>query len=131
LEFLSQLEAVLHFVIGVLVEQARAVEDLHVLLIIVALGVRFVDGSDDVVWPTVVILARLGPFLPISTAVIRITMVNKMAVVVALVGRVVIIPMCWSLGARILIEAHLDLHGIGVLVSGCDHLADPSRWLAI
>ena len=35
------------------------------------------------------------------------------------------------LGAHILIEAHLGLLGIGILVGGCDHLADPSRWLAV
>ena len=66
--------------LGILVERARAIKDLPVLLIIVALGARFVDGSDDVVWPVAAILARLGPFLPISTTVIRITTVIKMAV---------------------------------------------------
>ena len=49
LELLSQAETVLHLMLGVLVERARAVEDLLVLLIIVALGVRFIDSSDDVV----------------------------------------------------------------------------------
>jgi len=93
--------------------------------------VRFVDGSDDVVWLAAAILARLGPFLPISTAVIRITMVIEMAVAVASVGGAVVIPVCWSLGACILVEAHLGLLGIGVLVGGCDHLADPSRRLAV
>ena len=131
LEFLSQPKAVLHFVLSVLVERARAVEDLPVLLIIVALGARFVDGSDDVVWPAVAILARLGPFLPILTAIIRITTVVETAVAVASVGGAVVILACWSLDARILIEAHLGLLGIGVLVGGCDHLADAGRWLSI
>ena len=94
LEFFSQPEAVLHFVLGVLVERARAVEDLSVLLIIVALGVRFVDGSDDVVLPAATILARLGPFLPISTAVIRITTIVETAVAVASVSGAVVIPAC-------------------------------------
>ena len=76
-------------------------------------------------------MARLGPFLLISTAVIRITMVIEMAVAMASVGGVVVIPACWSLGARILIEAHLSLLGIGILVGCCDHLVDPSRWLAV
>ena len=49
LELLSQTKVVLHLVLVVLVEGARAFEDLLILLIIVALGVRFVNGGDDVV----------------------------------------------------------------------------------
>ena len=49
LELLSQTEAVLHLVLGVLMERAGAIEDLLVLLVIVVLGARFIDGSDDVV----------------------------------------------------------------------------------
>ena len=49
LEFLSQAEAVLHLMLAVLVEGARAFKDLLVLLVVVALGARFVNGSDDVV----------------------------------------------------------------------------------
>ena len=62
LELLSQAEVVLHLMLGILVERARAVEDLLVLLIIVAVGARFINGGDDVVWPAVVILSRLGSF---------------------------------------------------------------------
>ena len=47
---------------SVLVERARAIEDLLVLLIVVALGTRFINGGDDVVWPAAVILTRLGSF---------------------------------------------------------------------
>ena len=49
LEFLGQAEAIFHLVFGVLVEGARAVEDLLVLLIVVALGARLIDSSDEVV----------------------------------------------------------------------------------
>ena len=49
LELLSQAKAVLHLVLAVLVEGARAFEDLFVLLVVVALGARFVNGGDDVV----------------------------------------------------------------------------------
>ena len=38
---------------------------------------------------------------------------------------------CWAMSARILIEAHLGFLDIGVLVGGCDHLADPRGWLAV
>ena len=48
LELLSQDNAVLHLVFGVLVTRAQAVEDLLVLFVIVALGARLTDGSDDV-----------------------------------------------------------------------------------
>ena len=57
LELLSQAKVVLHLVFGVLVERARAIEDLLVLLIVVALGLRFIDGGDDVVWLATTILA--------------------------------------------------------------------------
>ena len=49
LELLSQAEVVLHLVLAVLVERAWAFEDLLVLLVIVALGARFVNGGDDIV----------------------------------------------------------------------------------
>ena len=49
LEFLSQAKVVLHLVLTVLVEWARAFEDLLVLLIIVVLGARFFDSDDNVV----------------------------------------------------------------------------------
>ena len=49
LEFLGQAEAIFHLVFGILVEGAWAVEDLLVLLVVVALDARFIDDSDDVV----------------------------------------------------------------------------------
>ena len=61
LELLSQTEAVLHLVFGVLMKRARAVEDLLVLFVVVALGARLIDGSDDVVYPAAAILTSLGP----------------------------------------------------------------------
>ena len=48
--------------LGVLVERAQAVEDVLVLLIVVALGMRFIDSIDDVVWPAAAILTSLGSF---------------------------------------------------------------------
>ena len=48
LELLSQANAVLHLVFGVLMKRARAIEDLLVLFVIVALGARLTDGGDDV-----------------------------------------------------------------------------------
>ena len=62
LELLSQAEAVLHLVLVVFVERARALEDLLVLLIVVTLGTRFINGSDDVVWSAAAILTRFGSF---------------------------------------------------------------------
>ena len=49
LEFLSQAKTVLHLVLAVLVEGAWSFEDLLVLLVIVMLGTRFVNGGNDVV----------------------------------------------------------------------------------
>ena len=116
---------------GVLVKRARVVEDLLVLLIIVALGPRFIDGSDDVVWPAAVILTRLGSFWPITVAVMMVTVVIEAAVVVASIVGAVIVVARWAMSARILIEAHLGFLGVGVLVGGRDHLANPCGWLAV
>ena len=48
--------------LAVFVERARAFEDLLVLLVVVALGARFINGGDDMVWSAAVILTRFGPF---------------------------------------------------------------------
>jgi len=48
--------------LGILVERAWAFEDLLVLFIVVALGARFFNGGDDVVWSAAVILTRFGSF---------------------------------------------------------------------
>ena len=53
------------------------------------------------------------------------------AVIVAAVIVAVVIAACWVMSARILIEAHLGFLSVGVLVGGCDHLADPSGRLAV
>ena len=50
LEHLGQAKAVFHLVFGILMEGARAIEDLLVLLIVVALDARFINGGDNVVW---------------------------------------------------------------------------------
>jgi len=49
LELFSQAEAVLHLMLGVFVERAEAFKNLLVLLIVVALGARFINGGDDVI----------------------------------------------------------------------------------
>ena len=118
--------AVLHFVLGVLVERARAVEDLLVPLVIVALGTRLTNSGDDVVWPVAAILARLGYFCSITAAVMMVT-----AVVVASVMGVVVVAVRWALSAHIFIEAHLGFLSVGVLVGSSDHLANACGWLTV
>ena len=49
LELLSQAKTVLHLVLSVLVEGARAFKDFLVLLVVVTFGARFINGGDDVV----------------------------------------------------------------------------------
>ena len=49
MELLSQAKAVLHLMLAIFVERAWAFENLLVLLVIVALGVGFFNGGDDVV----------------------------------------------------------------------------------
>ena len=50
LELLSQTEAVLHLMLVVFVERAQILEGLLVLLIVVVLGMRFINDGNDVVW---------------------------------------------------------------------------------
>ena len=131
LELLSQAEAVLHFMSGILMERTQAVEDLLVLLVVVALGARFIDGGDDVVWPAAVILTILGSFWPITTAITMVVAVIIVAVAVAAVVGSLVATASWAMSAHILVEAYFGLFGIGVLIDGCYHLVDPLSWLAI
>ena len=66
--------------LAVLVEGTQAFKDLLVLLIVVALGARFINGGDDVVWSLAAILTSFGPFRPITVTVLMVA-----AVVVAVV----------------------------------------------
>ena len=117
--------------LGVLVERAWTLEDLLILLVVVALGTRFINGGGDVVWSTAVILTRFGSFWPITATVPMVTAVIIAAVTVAPVIGAIIAAASWAMSARILVEAHLGFLGIGVLVGGRDHLANPCGRLAV
>jgi len=130
LELLSLAETVLHLVLDVLVERARAFEDLLVLLVIVALGARFVDSGDDMVWSAAAILTRLGSFWPITSIVPMVTVVVIAAVAVAPVIGAIVTVVSWAMSACILVEAYFSLFGIGVLIGGRDHLVNPFWRLA-
>ena len=131
LELLSQAEAVLHLMLGVLVERARAIEDLLILLIIVALAARFVNSGDDIVWSAAVILTRLGSFLSIMGTIPMVTAVMVAVVAVVPVIRAIVTVASWAMSARILVEAYFGLFDVGVLIGDCYHLIDPLRRLAI
>ena len=93
LELLSQTEAVLHLVFGILMKRARAIEDLLVLFVIVVLGTRLTDGDDDVFWLAAAILARPMSFCPITAAIVMVTVVVGAVVVVAPVVRAIVVAM--------------------------------------
>ena len=57
--------------------------------------------------------------------------VVRAAVAVASVVGAVIVAVCWAMSACILIEAQLGFLGVGVLVGGRDHLANPYGRLAV
>ena len=116
---------------GVLVKRARAIEDLLVLLIIVALGTRLIDDGEDVVWPAATILARLGSFCSIMAAVTMVTAAVEVAVVVESVVGAVVVAVRWAMSARILVEAHLGFLGVGVLVGSSDHLTNACGRLTV
>ena len=60
-----------------------------------------------------------------------VTMVVIAAVVVASVIEAIVVVASWAMSARILVEAHLGFLGVGVLVGGHDHLANPYGQLAV
>ena len=86
--------------LGILMERAWAVEDLPVLLIIVALSARLINGGDDMVWPAAAILTMLGSFWPITTAVPMVTTVIVATVAVAPVIRAIVTTVSWAMSAR-------------------------------
>ena len=62
--------------------------------------------------------------------------IMKAAVIVAVVAVASIVGLLvaavsWAMSARILIEMYFSLFGIGILIGGHNHLANPLRWLAI
>ena len=111
--------------LGVLVERAWAIEDLLVLLVVVTLGARFINGGDDVVWSAAAILTRFGSFWPITTTVPMVTAVMVVVVAVASVIGSLVATVSWAMSARILVEAHFGLFGVDVLIGSCNHLANP------
>ena len=116
---------------GVLVKRARAVEVLLVLLVVVALGARLIDGGDNVVWLVAMILARLGSFCSIMAAVTMVTAAVEVAVVVESVVGAVVVAVRRAMGGHILVEARLGFLGVGVLVGSSDHLANACWWLVV
>ena len=131
LELLGQTKVVFHLVFGVLVQGARAIKDLLVLLIVVTLGSWLIDVGNEVVWPAAAILTKLGSFWPITAAVPVETAVVVAAIIVASVIEAVVVAARRAICARIFVETHLSFLGVGVLVGGRDHLADACRWLAV
>ena len=113
--------------LGILVEGAWAIEDLLVLLIIVALDARFVNSDDNVVWSTAAILTRFGPFWPITTTIPMVTA----AVAMALVVGSVVAAASWAMSARIHVEVYFGLFSVDILIGGHNHLANPCWRLAI
>ena len=76
-------------------------------------------------------MTRLGAFWPITATVPMVTVVIVAAVAVALVIGSHVATASWAMSARILVEAYFDLFGVGVLIGGRDHLANPVWRLTI
>ena len=111
--------------LGILVERARAVEDLLILLVVVALGSRLVNSGDDMVWLVAAILTRLRALWPIMATVPMMTAVIVAVVIVASVVGAIIAAASWAMNALILVEAHFGFFDVDVLVGGRNHLANP------
>ena len=72
-----------------------------------------------------------GSFWPITTTVLMVIAIIIVVVTVAPVIWSLVIAVSWAMSARIFVEAHFGLFGVGILIDGCYHLADPPRRLAI
>jgi len=96
LELLSQAKAVLHLVLAVLVEGARAFEDYLVLLIIVTFGARFVNGGNDVVWSAAAIRTSVRPFQLIAATVLMVAVVIVAAVTMASFVGAIVTAVNWA-----------------------------------
>jgi hypothetical protein len=60
-----------------------------------------------------------------------VTAVDVATITVASVVGAVVAAVSWAMSARILVQAHLGFLGVGVLVGGRDHLANPCGWLTV
>ena len=64
-------------------------------------------------------MTRFGSFWPITATISMVTAVIVVAVIEAPVVGSLITAASWAMNARILVEAHFDLFGVGVLIGGC------------
>ena len=76
------------------------------------------------------ILTRFGPFWPITATVPMVTMIVVAAVTVASVVGSIVAMASWAMSPRILVKAYFSLFSVGVLIGGCNHLANTLRRLA-
>ena len=59
-----------------------------------------------------------------------VTAVNVATIIVASIIEAIVAVASWAMNARILVEVYFGLFGVGILIGGCYHLADPLRRLA-
>ena len=145
LEFLSQTKAIFHLVFGVLVQGARTVQNLFVLLVVVTLCARLIDVGNKVIWSAAAILTRFESVWPITSVVlvettVVVAAIIVLSVVVAVVVAVnivlsivvaVVMAARRAISARVFVKTHLRFLGVGVLIGCCDHLTDAGGWLSI
>ena len=60
-----------------------------------------------------------------------VTVVIVAVVIVASVIGSLVATMSWAMSVCILVEMYFGLIGVGILISGCNHLVNPLRRLAI
>ena len=76
-------------------------------------------------------MTRFGSFWPITTTVPMVTTIVIAVVAVAPIIGAIIVATSWAMSACVLIEAYFSFFGVGVLVGGRNHLANPHGWLAV
>lgn len=114
---------------GVLVERARADEELVELGIVVVLGVGLLDGGNKVIRSAALELTRLGGLLVVTViAAVVATIMIVAAIIIAPIILELIMParravVPWR-SRKVLMVTQVGLLGVGILLGGGEHVAD-------
>ena len=73
---------------------------------------------------TTVVIAVIVVLSVVVAVIVAVNVVLSVVVVVVVAAR-------RAISARVFVKTHLRFLGVGILIGGCDHLADAGGWLSI
>lgn len=118
----------------VLMNEARTVEELLILVIVATLSAWLLDRGDDVIWSATMKLPSSRALWPITIAAIMIVIV-VVAVIIVSFFMTIIIETWWAVGASnlgdILLMPLVGFFGVCILIGRVQHLTDCPWWLPI